>query len=136
MIFYNAGLIPAKKKKGVSAVNQAEIKRKRTESVLKELLPQAFAMLDDEALNTLVVTEVICSRGRYDSKVYLDKTGIDEKEQEIILNKLSKVTGFLKNYVKESEGWYRSPNFKFKFDDYMEKVARIDELFKIIEGKK
>jgi len=117
-------------------MNQAEIKRKRTESVLKELLPEAFAMLDDEALNHLVVTEVVCSRGRYDSKVFLDKTDIPENEQEKILNKLRKVTGFLKNYVKESEGWYRSPNFKFEFDDHLDRVSRIDELFKQIEGKK
>ena len=117
-------------------MNQAEIKRKRTESALKEILPEAFAMLDDSALSNLVVTEVVCSRGRYDSKVYLDKTGIDESEQEAIINKLKKVIGFLKNYVKESEGWYRSPNFKFEFDNHLDKISRIDELFKIIEGKK
>ncbi len=117
-------------------MNQAEIKRKRTESALKEILPEAFSMLDDSALNNLIVTEVVCSRGRYDSKVYLDKTGIDENEQEEIIKKLRKVTPFLKNYVKESEGWYRSPNFKFEFDNHLDNISRIDELFKIIEGKK
>ena len=117
-------------------MNQAEIKRKRTESALKEVLPEAFSMLDDEQLQNLIVTEVICSRGRYDSKVFLDKTGIEENEQKKILKKLHKVEGFLKNYVKESEGWYRSPNFKFEFDDFIEKVSRIDELFKQIEGNK
>jgi len=116
-------------------MNQAEIKRKRTESALKELLPQAFATLDDTQLNTLSVTEVICSRGRYDSKVYLDKTGINEDEQAIIIKKLNKVTNFLKNYVKESEGWYRSPNFKFVFDDYMDNIKKIDELFEQIKRK-
>ncbi len=54
-------------------MNQAEIKRKRTESLLKELLPEAFSMLDDEDLKNLIVTDVVCSRGRYDSKVFLDK---------------------------------------------------------------
>jgi len=117
-------------------MNQAEIKRKRTESALKEILPEAFSMLDDSVLNNLIVTEVVCSRGRYDSKVYLDKTGIDESEQTEIIKKLKKVTPFLKNYVKESEGWYRSPNFKFEFDNHLDNISRIDELFKIIEGKK
>ena len=117
-------------------MNPAEIKRKRTESILKEVLPEALSMLDDEQLNSLIVTEVICSRGRYDSKVYLDKTGISESEQEKIINKLKKVTGFLKNYIRESEGWYRSPNFKFEFDDHMDRIKKIDELFKQIEGKK
>ena len=114
-------------------MNPSEIKRKRTESLLKEILPEAFSMLDDENLSHLSVTEVVCSRGRYDSKVYLDKTDISEIEQEKILNKLKKVTPFLKNYIRESEGWYRSPNFKFKFDDHLDKVSRIDELFKQIE---
>ncbi len=113
-------------------MNPAEIKRKRTESVLKELLPQAFSMLDDKELNNLNVTEVLCSRGRYDAKVFLDKEELSESEQEKIIRKLNKVQGFLKNYVKESAGWYRSPNFKFVFDDYMENISRIDELFKQI----
>ena len=117
-------------------MNQADIKRKRTESLLKEILPEAFSMLDDESLKNLVVTEVVCSRGRYDSKVYLDKSGIDEHSQNEILKKLRKVEGFLKNYVKESEGWYRSPNFKFEFDEHMEQIARIDELFKQISTSK
>lgn len=116
-------------------MNQAEIKRKRTEAVLKEVLPEAFAMLDDTQLQNLVVTEVVCSRGRYDSKVYLDKTGVDEKSQGEILGKLRRVQGFLKNYIKESEGWFRSPNFTFEFDDYMEKVASIDKLFEKIKGR-
>ena len=117
-------------------MNPAEIKRKRTESALKEILPEAFSMLDDEELQNIVVTEVVCSRGRYDSKVYLDKTGIDEIKQNEILKKLRKVQGFLKNYVKESEGWYRSPNFKFEFDDHIDRVAKIDELFKQISTSK
>ncbi len=115
-------------------MNQAEIKRKRTEAVLKEVLPQAFSMLDDIQIQNLMVTEVVCSRGRYDSKVYLDKTGIDEKEQGEILKKLRRLQGFLKNYVKESEGWFRSPNFTFEFDDYLDKVRSIDKLFEQIKG--
>ncbi|NPA27630.1 MAG: 30S ribosome-binding factor RbfA [Epsilonproteobacteria bacterium] len=114
-------------------MNQSEIKRKRTESLLKELLPEAFSMLDDEMLKNLVVTEVVCSRGRYDSKVYLDKSGIDEESQKEILKRLQKVAGFLKNYVKESAGWYKSPNFKFEFDDHLEHIKRIDNLFKQIK---
>jgi ribosome-binding factor A len=116
-------------------LNPAEIKRKRTESILKEVLPEALSMLDDEQLNSLIVTEVICSRGRYDSKVYLDKSGIDEKSQKEILNKLKKVNNFLKNYIKESEGWYKAPNFKFEFDNQLERINKIEELFNQIKGK-
>jgi len=114
----------------------AEIKRKRTESALREVLPEAFAMLDDTMLNTLIVNDVVCSRGRYDAKVYLDKTGIDESKQKQILEKLKRVKGFLKNYVRETQGWYRAPNFTFDFDDQLDRISRIEELFKQIEGNR
>jgi len=53
-------------------MNQEEIKRHRVESLLKEIIPEALATLDDPLLHGLLVTEVICSRGRSDAKVYLD----------------------------------------------------------------
>ncbi len=110
-------------------MKQAEIKRKRTEVLLKEILPEAFAMLDDEQLQNLMVTEVVCSRGRYDAKVYLEKSGFSNEEQRDIIKKLKRVEGFLKNYIRESEGWFRSPNFTFIFDDHLEKIASLDKLF-------
>ncbi len=117
-------------------MNISEIKRKRTETLLIEVIPQAFALLDDEQLKNLVVTDVVCSRGRYDAKVFLDKSDFSQKEQEKILKKLHKVRGFLKTYIKESQGWYRAPNLRFEFDDHLEKIAKIDELFKQIQKGK
>ncbi len=114
-------------------MNQAEIKRKRTESVLRELIPEALGTLDDPRINTLVVTEVVCSRGRYDAKVYLEPGELDAQEQEEALQRLRKVAGYLKTYVKESEGWFKAPNFTFEFDDELERIGRIDKLFEKIE---
>ena len=114
-------------------MNQAEIKRKRTESVLKELLPEALATLDDARINTLSVTDVLCSRGRYDARVFLDPADLSEAEQEEALKKLRKVAGYLKTYVRDSEGWFKAPNFSFEFDDELERISRIDALFKKIE---
>ncbi len=116
-------------------MNPSEIKRKRTESVLKELIPEALATLDDPAINSLIVTEVLCSRGRYDARVFLDPSGLDESEQNKALSKLRKVSGYIKTYIRESEGWYKAPNFKFEFDDELDRISRMDELFKMIEGK-
>ena len=116
-------------------MNPSEIKRKRTESILKELIPQALSTLDDPAINSLVVTEVVCSRGRYDARVFLDPSGLDEREQNSALSKLKKVSGYIKTYIRESEGWYKAPNFKFEFDDELDRISRMDELFKIIEGR-
>ncbi|WP_457606424.1 30S ribosome-binding factor RbfA [Nitratifractor sp.] len=114
-------------------MNQAEIKRKRTESVLKELIPEALGTLDDPRINTLTVTEVACSRGRYDARVFLDPEGRSETEQADALARLRKVAGYLKTYVRESEGWFKAPNFTFEFDDELERISRIDALFEKIE---
>ncbi len=110
-----------------------EIKRHRTESVLRELIPEALSQLGDERLRGLCVTEVVCSRGRSDADVYIDPTGIDESEQKQIIKQLKKVTRGLEAYCLKAEGWFKSPKFHFKFDRELERVKRMDELFSIIE---
>jgi len=110
----------------------AEIKRKRTESVLKELLPEALGTLDDERINSLSVTEVVCSRGRYDARVYLDPIGLNAEEQAEALKQLRKVSNHLKNHIRDSEGWFKAPNFVFEFDTHLEHISKMDALFKEI----
>ena len=116
-------------------MREEEIKRKRTESRLVELLPEAFAGLNDNRINSLSVTAVVCSRGRYDAKVYLDKSYLSEKEQSEALRQLRIVSGFLSTYVRESEGWFKSPKFTFEFDSQLEKISHIDALFKEISKR-
>ena len=116
-------------------MREEEIKRKRTESRLVELLPEAFSGMNDNRINALSVTAVVCSRGRYDAKVYLDKSYLTEKEQGEALRQLRTVSGYLSTYVRESEGWYKSPKFTFEFDTQLEQIANIDALFKEI-GKR
>jgi len=106
-----------------------EIKLKRTESVLKEILPEALATLGDPRINRLAVVDVVCSRGRYDARVYLDKADMSEAEQSEALRQLRRVQGHITSYVRDSEGWYRAPKFTFEFDDQLEKISRMEELF-------
>ncbi len=113
-----------------------EIKRKRTESVLKEILPEAFGALDDARINGLGVTDVVCSRGRYDARVFLDPSGLSEQEQNEALAQLRKVTAYLTTYVRESEGWFRAPKFTFEFDDQLERIGRMEALFAQIAAEK
>lgn len=113
-------------------MNTAEIRRLRTQSVLKELIPEAFANLDDELLRGLCVTDVECKKGRYDAFVYLDKMMFDEKEQNYILTHLKKVNKFIQNHCMAAEGWYKAPNFHFKFDDRLEYQNKMDSLFEKI----
>lgn len=113
-----------------------EIKRHRIESILKEIIPEALATLDDEAIKGLLVTEVICSKGRSDAKVYLDKSYLNAKEQGEALRKLRAVAGYVQNHCKQSEGWYKAPRLTFEFDEQFEKQLRMEELFAKISKKK
>ncbi|WP_270963311.1 ribosome-binding factor A, partial [Campylobacter upsaliensis] len=76
----------------------SEIKKLRTESILKELIPEALAHLDDANLKNLCVVDVECRKGRYDAFVYLDKMFLNTHEQERILNALKKASRALQNY--------------------------------------
>ena len=117
-------------------MTQEEIKRHRVESVLKEIIPEALATLDDTRINSLLVTDVVCSKGRSDAKVYLDKSFLTPKEQSEALRQLRAVSGYIQNHCKQSEGWFKAPRFTFEFDEQLEKVSRIEELFKQISKKK
>ena len=112
-----------------------EIKRHRVESVLKEIIPEALGSLDDERINGLSVTDVICSKGRSDAKVYLDTSFLTQKEQNEALKQLRTVAGYIQNHCKQSEGWFKAPRFTFEFDHQLEQVSRIEDLFKQIEGR-
>jgi len=116
-------------------MTQEEIKRHRVESVLKEIIPEALGSLDDERINGLSVTDVVCSKGRSDAKVYLDTSFLNAKEQGEALKQLRTVAGYIQNHCKQSEGWFKAPRFTFEFDHQLEKVSRMEDLFKQIEGR-
>jgi len=113
-------------------MTQEEIKRHRVESVLKEIIPEALATLDDSRINALLVTDVVCSKGRSDAKVYLDKSFLTPKEQSEALRQLRIVAGYIQNHCKQSEGWFKAPRFTFEFDEQLEKQSRMEELFRQI----
>lgn len=111
------------------------IKIQRTESLLKELIPEALASMSDEEMTTLSVTEVDCSRGKHDADVYLDPPFLNEKEQNQVLSQLRKSSGYLATYILAETGWFRCPKFHFKFDHNLEKMNRLEQIFEQI-GKK
>jgi len=112
-----------------------EIKRHRVESVLKEIIPEALGTLDDERINSLSVTDVVCSKGRSDAKVYLDTSFLNQKEQGEALKQLRIVSGYIQNHCKQSEGWFKAPRFVFEFDNQLQRVSKIEDLFKQIEKR-
>jgi ribosome-binding factor A len=117
-------------------MREEEIKRKRTEARLVELIPEALSTMNDSRINGLSVTEVVCSKGRYDAKVYLDKSYLDEREQREALKQLRIVSNYLSSYIRDSEGWFKAPKFTFEFDNQLERITKMENLFKKIAQKR
>jgi ribosome-binding factor A len=105
------------------------IKILKVESVLKELVPEAISGLSDEKINNIPVLDVKCSRGKYDAKVYLDPSFVNEDEEKYIVKHLKQAGSYIENYCKNAEGWYRCPKFQFIFDHSLEKQNTMESLF-------
>lgn len=114
----------------------AEIKLKRYDSILGELIPEALSQLSDARLRELDVIEVKCSKGRSDAKVYLDPHDYSEKERNEFLRQLRKARPIIETHCMKDQGWFRCPTLAFEFDDQLEKSKTIEELFKQIAKEK
>jgi len=117
-------------------VKEKSIKLQRTESLLKELIPEALSNLSDSRINSITITDVDCSRGKNDAKVYFDGSDYSKKEIEILKNLLNKANGKIKSYILSVTGWYKCPNFSFYNDELIEKSKKIEELFAKIAKEK
>lgn len=114
----------------------AQIKLKRTESVLKELIPEAISQLSDQRLREVDVVDVHCSKGRSDAKVYLDPSIFTPDEQRSLLKQLEKARPIIEEYCMREQGWFRSPKLAFIFDDTLERSKNIESLFAKISKEK
>jgi len=113
-------------------MTEAQIKLKRTESVLLELIPQALGAMNDKRLHELDIIEVSCSRGKSDAKVYINPHELTEAEKNEYLRLLRKARPIVETYCLKDQGWYRCPKFTFEFDEQIEKSKKLDDLFKQI----
>lgn len=109
-------------------MNQAEIKKNKEESILKELIIEGISMLGNESLNSLVVLDVSISKGRDDAKVFLDKSALTEEEIDSILKQLNKAKYTIQSHCFEHSGWFKVPTLHFIFDATKEKNEKIDSL--------
>ncbi|MDO9265792.1 MAG: 30S ribosome-binding factor RbfA [Sulfurimonas sp.] len=113
-------------------MTEAQIKVKRTESLLLELIPEALGSLNDERLHELDVIDIKCSRGRSDAKIYLDPASYSEGQKNEFIRLLKNARPIVETYCMKNQGWFRSPKFTFEFDEQMKKAQSIEELFKKI----
>jgi len=113
--------------------SEEKIKRERTESILKEIIPEAMSSLADERLHGIGVIDVKCSKGRSDAKVYLDPSFIYDDEKDAIVQQLTKARKVIERYCATEQGWFRTPKLSFTFDDTLEYETKMEQLFKKIE---
>ena len=113
-------------------MNEAQIKLKRTEALLAELIPESLSQLNDKRLHELNVIEVKCSRGRSDAKVYIDPSNFSEEEKRVFMKQLRKARPLVENFCLKDQGWYRCPKLTFEFDEQLKKSQNIEDLFKKI----
>ena len=109
------------------------IKVQRKESILKEVIPEALAQMNDNRINSLSVVDVVCSRDGSDAKVYLEKSYLNEQEQKQALKQLKAARGFIQNQALKATGWYKVPNLTFTFDELLEHENKMEELFEKIK---
>ena len=113
-------------------MTEAQIKLKRTESILLELIPQALGAMNDKRLHDLTILEVVCSRGKSDAKVYINPYEYSDQEKRDYLKLLRKARPIIETYCLKDQGWYRCPKLAFEFDELLKKSQNIEELFKKI----
>ena len=113
-------------------MTEAQIKLKRTESVLLELIPQALGAMNDKRLHDLNIIEVVCSRGKSDAKVYINPNEYTEQEKRDYLKLLRKARPIIETHCLKDQGWYRCPKFTFEFDEQLAKTQNLEDLFKKI----
>lgn len=108
------------------------IKLQRSQSLLKELVSEALSTLSNPHLNSLSVTDVVCSRGKYNAEIFIESSDFSQAEKALILKELKRAEGILREYVLGSSGWFKCPKLSFKFDDSLKSSNSLDKLFEQI----
>lgn len=106
-----------------------DVKLQRSQALLLELTSEALSMLANPALNSLSVTQVLCSRGKYNAEVFIESSDLSLEEKSEILRELKKAEGILREHILSSSGWFKCPKLTFKFDDSLKSANSLDKIF-------
>lgn len=112
------------------------IKIQKTQALLQEVLTTALSGLNDPLLHSLNITKVICSKGKYHAKVFIESSSLDTKQRNKTLAHLNKAKPLLREYVLSTTEWFKCPNFSFVFDDELTASQNLDALFEQIKKQR
>lgn len=107
----------------------SDIKLQRSQALLLELVSEALSMLSNPLLNSLSITQVICSRGKYNAEVFVESSDFSAQEKSEILRELKKAERILREHILSSSGWFKCPKLTFKFDDSLKSANSLDKIF-------
>lgn len=105
------------------------IKLERSQSLLLELVSEALSTLSNPNLNSLSITQVQCSKGKYHAEVFIESSGFSQEEKAQVLRELKKAEGILREYVLSASGWFKCPKFSFRFDESLSHANHLDKIF-------
>lgn len=105
------------------------IKLERSQSLLLELVSEALSTLSNPNLNSLSITQVQCSKGKYHAEVFIESSGFSQEEKAQVLRELKKAEGILREYVLSASGWFKCPKFSFRFDESLSHANNLDKIF-------
>ena len=104
------------------------IKLKKTDSILKDLISEALMSLDEGILAGICVSNVDCSKGKYDAKVYMEDVSFTKNQKVDILNCLNKSKTYIRSYCFQRSKWYRFPSLSFEFDNSLRRRNDINSM--------
>lgn len=111
------------------------IKLLKAQSILQEALQEALFDLEDNRLRNIAVTRVECSRGKEIARVFLDKNSLGDMEATNTLKLLKKASGAIRANLQAQLSWYKTPSLVFEIDDSLERINKIESIFKKIHNK-
>ena len=104
-------------------------------SFLKEILNEAFGNLQDSSLNTLEITRVQCSKGKYDAKIFIESSYMSDNEKKTVIQAFKKARPIIQEYVLNATSWHTSPKLSLEFDETLLIQNRLDAIFAQIHKK-
>lgn len=117
-------------------VTSVNIKLLKAQSLLQETLQETLFDLEDTRLKNIAITHVECSRGKEVAKVFLDENSLGDMEAVEALRLLKKASGAIRANLQTQLSWYKTPNLVFEIDDSLERMNRLENIFKQIHNKK